>query len=132
MSRCRCSDINIYEEYIRRLDEADHEIGCCESRFQNISGILSTLAVYSRIAFEASNGESLFYGIQNADNDLIAIKDAYRAKVRNKKQELESNLSSMKSEDHDYHEEERRREEEEERLRQLQAAANATAPTTVN
>ena len=38
MSRCRCSDINICEEYISRLNNADYEIGCCESRFQNIPG----------------------------------------------------------------------------------------------
>lgn len=106
MSSCRCDDIQRCRAEIDELNSAQSTLGSCGRRFDSISGKLSSLALYSKLAYDTPNMTELFETIKNLDNDMVAVRDAYGERLSSKIHELWSDLEDMQSEDDDYHEEE--------------------------
>lgn len=111
MSSCRCADIQRCRAEIDHLSDAQSAVNSCGRQFDSISGKLSSLAVYSQLAYDTPNMSELFEAIKNLDNDMVAVRDSYQDRISSKIHELWSDLDDMQSEDDDYHEEEEAAEE---------------------
>ena len=121
MSRCRCSDISNTENKIRKLENACGIIsGYSGDKERLDTGISQWSGRAEQATFShkvtSSKGTMTTLG-DRMDNASSGIS----GKMNSRLSELRSSLSSMRSEDHNYHEEQRRKREEEE------AAARAAA-----
>ena len=131
MSRCRCSDISDTENKIRKLESA------CEimSGYSGVKGRLDTgISQWSGLAEQATASNKVTSAkatMTTLGNGMDNVSSGITTKINSKLSELRSSLSSMQSEDHDYHEEERRRQEEEEAAARAVAAAALPAKNVV-
>lgn len=125
MSRCRCSDISNTENKIRKLENACRIMSGysgVKGRLEDEISHLSNRAEQATVSNKVSSAKATMTTLGNRmDNSSDGISRKINAKLG----ELRSSLSSMRSEDHDYHEEERRRQEEEEAAARAAAAKNS-------
>ena len=124
MSRCRCSDIRNTENQIRQLEGAQGILSGYASRKENRDNNLFQCSSYAKRATGSGKVAAYHTTITTLGNGMDAASGSISGKISTRLGNLRSSLSSMRSEDHNYHEEERRRREAEEAAAAL-AAKNA-------
>ncbi len=122
MARCRCSDITSHEDKIRTLTGAQNKLKTADHYIQNLDEKLESLSTSYGLAFLSTGMVKLCAETKAIDADVKGSRGRISEKISARKNELQTELASMRSEDSQYHEEERRKAQEEaERQRQLAA-----------
>lgn len=127
MASCRCGEIQNVRSKISVLGSAQGRLQNMSARRNQLKTKLSALSSQVQEGFASSEMSSLKTEIEALDDRLDGAYASFGSKVGNKKNELSNYLSSLESEDSQYHreEEERKQREAEEAKRQQELAAQA-------
>lgn len=106
MSKCKCTEIEIYEDYIEILTNASTKLDTCSQQSANILRDLISLSAYSALAYDSNQAESVSNVLKELAGDMIAARTKFHQKVLTKKNELENDLVELKEKDAEFHAEE--------------------------
>ena len=106
---CRCSDIRKCICDMVKIGEIEVLSGFTEITNHSVSSELTSLAINCDSIFNCVNMDDLMTQEKKLNKDVTELLPELVKECNNKLRELQSQLSSMQSEDSHYHEEKRKK-----------------------